>query len=67
VSEIKPTLLRLRTSTTAALKEELQYSAHRSMSALADEIIEMGLRVKARERAEAATGDGATRLAGSVC
>jgi hypothetical protein len=66
VSEIKPTLLRLRTSTTAALKEELQYSAHRSMSALADEIIEMGLRVKARERAEAATGDGATRLAGSV-
>jgi hypothetical protein len=66
VSEIKPTLLRLRTSTTAALKDELQYSAHRSMSALADEIIEMGLRVRARERAEAATGDGATRLAGSV-
>lgn len=66
MSEIKPTLLRLRTSTTAALKEELQYSAHRSMSALADEIIEMGLRVRARERAEAATGDGATRLAGSV-
>jgi len=66
VSEIKPTLLRLRTSTTAALKEELQYWAHRSMSALADEIIEMGLRVKARERAEAATGESATKLAGSV-
>ena len=67
MSEIKPTLLRLRTSTTAALKDELQYSVHRSMSALADEIIEMGLRVKARERAEAANGEAATRLAGSVC
>ena len=67
MSEIKPTLLRLRTSTTAALKEELQYSAHRSMSALADEIIEMGLRVKARERAEVANGEAATKLAGSVC
>jgi len=37
------------------------------MSALADEIIEMGLRVKARERAEAANGEAATKLAGSVC
>ena len=67
MSEIKPTLLRLRTSTAEALKDELQYSVHRSMSALADEIIEMGLRVKARERAEAANGEAATRLAGSVC
>jgi hypothetical protein len=66
VSEIKPTLLRLRTSTTAALKDELQYSAHRSMSALADEIIDMGLRARARERAEAATGESAANLAGSV-
>ena len=67
MSEIKATLLRLRTSTTDALKQELQHSAHRSMSALADEIIEMGLRVKARERAEAANGEAATKLAGSVC
>jgi hypothetical protein len=48
------------------LKEELKYSAHRSMSALADEIIEMGLRVKARERAEASNAEAATKLAGSV-
>ena len=66
MSEIKPTLLRLRTSTAAGLKEELQYSAHRSMSALADEIIEMGLRVKARERAEASNAEAATKMAGSV-
>jgi hypothetical protein len=37
------------------------------MSALADEIIEMGLRVKARERAEVALREGITKLAGEVC
>ncbi len=67
MSEIKPTLLRLRVSTTDALKAELEFSSHRSMSALADEIIEMGLRVKARERAEVALREGITKLAGSVC
>lgn len=67
MSEIKPTLLRLRVSTTDALKAELEFSSHRSMSALADEIIEMGLRVKSRERAEVELREGITKLAGEVC
>jgi len=39
MSELKPTLLRLRTSTVDALKLELKQSSHRSMASLADEIL----------------------------
>jgi len=43
VSEIKATLLRLRTSTTSGLKTAMEQSAHRAMASLADELIEKGL------------------------
>ena len=39
MSQTKPTLLRLRQSTVDALKLELKSSAHRSMAALADDIL----------------------------
>ena len=39
MSEIKPVLLRLRSSTIEALKQELSVSAHRSQSSLADELL----------------------------
>ena len=39
MSETKPTLLRLRQSTVDALKLELKTSDHRSMAALADDIL----------------------------
>lgn len=41
--EIKPTLLRLRVSTTEALRQEIEHSAHRSMSALADDLLQNAL------------------------
>jgi hypothetical protein len=62
VSEIKATLLRLRTSTTSGLKAELEYSAHRSMASLADELIEKGLDELRNERLK-----GVARAAGEVC
>tara|TARA_R100001510_G_scaffold56921_1_gene63522 strand:+ start:5111 stop:5302 length:192 start_codon:yes stop_codon:yes gene_type:complete len=37
--ETKPTLLRLRTTTVEMLKLELEHSSHRSMAALADDIL----------------------------
>jgi hypothetical protein len=40
VSEIEQQLLRLRASTRQMLREELELSPHRSISALADELIE---------------------------
>ncbi len=43
MSDIKPTLLRLRQSTVDALKLELKSSAHRSMAALADDILSQEL------------------------
>jgi len=43
MSDIKPTLLRLRQSTVDALKLELKNSAHRSMAALADDILSQEL------------------------
>jgi len=39
MSELKPTLLRLRQATVDALKLELKTSSHRSMASLADEIL----------------------------
>ena len=43
MSELKPTMLRLRTTTVEALKLELKASPHRSMAALADEILSVEL------------------------
>jgi hypothetical protein len=62
VSEIKATLLRLRTSTTAGLKAELEHSAHRSMASLADELIEKGLVELRDERLKEVA-----KAAGEVC
>lgn len=62
MSEIKATLLRLRTSTTAGLKAELEHSAHRSMASLADELIEKGLENLRDERLK-----DVARAAGEVC
>jgi len=62
VSEIKATLLRLRTSTTAGLKAELEHSAHRSMASLADELIEKGLDELRNERLKEVA-----KAAGEVC
>jgi len=39
MSEVKPVLLRLRASTIEMLKAELELSAHRSQSSLADELL----------------------------
>ena len=62
MSEIKATLLRLRTSTTSGLKAELEYSAHRSMASLADELIEKGLDELRNERLKEVA-----KAAGEVC
>ena len=62
MSEIKATLLRLRTSTTAGLKAELEHSAHRSMASLADELIEKGLDELRNERLKEVA-----KAAGEVC
>lgn len=43
MSETKPTLLRLRTTTVDKLKAALDVSAHRSMASLADEILDREL------------------------
>jgi hypothetical protein len=50
MSELKPTLLRLRQTTVDALKLELKTSSHRSMASLADEILskELGRRQEAQ-------------------
>lgn len=62
MSEIKATLLRLRISTTAGLKAELEHSAHRSMASLADELIEKGLVELRDERLKEVA-----KAAGEVC
>ena len=62
MSEIKATLLRLRTSTTDGLKAELEHSAHRSMASLADELIEKGLTELRDERLKELS-----KAAGEVC
>lgn len=50
MSEIKPVLLRLRASTIEMLKAELDVSAHRSQSSLADELLVRQLEASARQR-----------------
>jgi len=50
VSEIEQQLLRLRASTKEMLREELQISPHRSLSALADELIELAILRRRNER-----------------
>jgi len=62
VSEIKGTLLRLRTSTTTGLTAELAHSAHRSMASLAYALIEKGLVALRVERLKELS-----KIAGEVC
>lgn len=56
MSDIEQQLLRLRASTREMMREELELSPHRSLSALADELIEgailarRGARFRAGER-----------------
>lgn len=50
MSEIKPVLLRLRASTIEMLKAELDVSAHRSQSSLADELLAKQLENNIRQR-----------------
>jgi hypothetical protein len=58
MSEIKPVLLRLRTSTIEALKKELELSAHRSQSSLADEMLAAQIASKIRQRSVQSSLDG---------
>jgi len=55
VSEIEQQLLRLRASTREMMREELELSPHRSLSALADELIESA--ILARRDARFRAGD----------
>ena len=50
MSEIEQQLLRLRASTRQMLREELELSPHRSISALADELIEGAILARRDER-----------------
>ena len=50
MSEVKPVLLRLRTSTIEMLKAELDVSAHRSQSSPADELLVKQLESNIRQR-----------------
>ena len=50
MSEVKPVLLRLRASTIEMLKAELDVSAHRSQSSLADELLAKQLENNIRQR-----------------
>ena len=58
MSEIKPVLLRLRNSTIEALKKELELSAHRSQSSLADEMLAAQIASKIRQRSVQSSLDG---------
>jgi hypothetical protein len=55
VSDIEQQLLRLRASTREMMREELELSPHRSLSALADELIESA--IKARRDARFRAGE----------
>lgn len=50
MSDIEQQLLRLRASTREMLREELELSPHRSLSALADELIEQAILKRREER-----------------
>ena len=55
MSDIEQQLLRLRASTREMMREELELSPHRSLSALADELIESA--IKARREARFRAGE----------
>lgn len=55
MSDIEQQLLRLRASTREMMREELELSPHRSLSALADELIESA--IKARRDARFRAGE----------
>lgn len=55
MSDIEQQLLRLRASTRKMMREELELSPHRSLSALADELIESA--IKARRDARFRAGE----------
>ena len=55
MSDIEQQLLRLRASTREMMREELELSPHRSLSALADELIEGA--IKARREARFRAGE----------
>lgn len=46
MSDIEQQLLRLRASTREMMREELELSPHRSLSALADELIESAIKAR---------------------
>ncbi len=50
MSDIEQQMLRLRASTRRLLREELELSPHRTLSALADELIEMAILRRRNER-----------------
>jgi len=50
VSDIEQQLLRLRASTRQMLREELELSPHRTLSVLADELIETAILRRRNER-----------------
>lgn len=55
MSDIEQQLLRLRASTRKMMREELELSPHRSLSALVDELIESA--IKARRDARFRAGE----------
>lgn len=52
MSDIEQQMLRLRASTRQMLREELELSPHRTLSSLADELIEMAILRRRNERAK---------------
>ena len=50
MSDIEQQLLRLRASTRQLLREELELSPHRTLSVLADELIETAILRRRNER-----------------
>ena len=57
MSDIEQQLLRLRASTREMLRDELELSPHRSLSALADELIESAILARRDERFRAGERD----------
>jgi hypothetical protein len=57
VSDIEQQLLRLRASTREMMRDELELSSHRSLSALADELIEGAILARRDERFRAGERD----------
>jgi hypothetical protein len=57
VSDIEQQLLRLRASTREMMRDELELSSHRSLSALADELIESAISARRDARFRAGERD----------